>query len=160
MTAPPDDTTARASIVIGASPQDVYDIVVDVAQMGNLSPESTGTIGTPGPLKVGDKFWGTNKSGRWRWFTRCTVLEADPGRVFEFDVDFGPMPVSRWRYEFAATDAGCEVTETWEDRRNGALAAPIKAVGGVLIPGPRADHNQQNIEATLARLKAVAEAGR
>lgn len=157
MSAPPDEQTARASIRIDAAADDVYDIVVDVAQMGNLSPESTGTIGKPGTLKAGDKFWGLNKRKAWRWFTQCTVLAADRGRRFEFDVDFGPMPVSRWRYEFTPVDGGCEVTETWEDRRQGALAAPIKAVGGLIIPGPRAEHNQQNIESTLQRLKSVAE---
>ena len=158
MAAPPDERTSKASITIDASPDKVYDLIVDVAQMGNISPESTGTIGNPGDLTVGDKFWGLNKRGAWRWFTRCTVLAADPGRTFEFDVDFGPMPVSRWRYDIVPAGDGCEVTETWEDRRDGALAGPIKAVGSMIIPGPRAEHNQANIEATLQRLKELAEA--
>lgn len=160
MAAPPDDRTSQASISIDASPDTVYDLISDVAHMGDLSPESTGTMGSPAALAKGDKFWGMNKRGAWRWFTRCTVLAADRGRTFEFDVDFGPMPVSRWRYDITPTDSGCEVTETWEDRRTGPLAAPIKAVGSVIIPGPRAEHNQANIEATLQRLKAVAEGNR
>lgn len=151
------DDTAQASIHIDASPQAVYDIVVDVAHMGELSPEATGAVGADTDLQVGDKFWGTNRRGAWRWFTRCTVLAADRGHRFEFDVDFGPSPISRWTYEFRAVDGGCEVTETWTDRRFGPMAGPIKKVGSWIIPGPRAEHNQRNIETTLQRLKAAAE---
>ncbi|MEZ5185021.1 MAG: SRPBCC family protein [Candidatus Nanopelagicales bacterium] len=149
--------TATSSIAIAASPDAVYDLVADVSRMGEWSPEATGTIGHPSELKAGDKFWGLNRKGVFRWFTRCTVLAAVPGRRFEFDVDFGPSPISRWTYEFTAAPDGCEVTETWVDRRRGALAAPMKWAGGVMIPGPRGSHNLRNIETTLQRLKAAAE---
>ncbi len=151
------ETTATSSIEIEATPDRVYDLVVDVARMGEWSPEATGTMGDPGEVQVGDHFWGLNRKGVWRWFTRCTVLEAQRGKHFVFDVDFPPSPVSRWTYEFQATDTGCVVTETWEDRRFGPLAFPIKWAGQVIIPGPRAPHNQRNIETTLRALKAAAE---
>jgi hypothetical protein len=154
MAEPPDESTSRASIFINAAPERVYDIVVDVANMGQLSPESTGTIGSPGQLTVGDTFWGTNRKGLWRWATQCTVCAADRGRIFSFDVDAGPLPISRWTYEFSPVDGGCEVTETWEDRRRGG---PVTWIGGLILPGPRAAHNQVNIEATLAQLKGKAE---
>lgn len=149
--------SARASLEIAASPEDVYDLVADVATMGQWSPEATGAVGAPAELQRGDHFWGLNKRGIARWFTRCTVIEAERGKLFVFDVDFPPMPVSRWTYEFTATETGALVTETWDDRREGALAAPIKLVGQIIIPGDRAIHNQRNIETTLARLKAAAE---
>ncbi len=151
------EDTATSTIQIAASPQVVYELVVDVSRMGQWSPEATGTFGDPGELKAGDKFWGTNRKGVFRWFTRCTVLAAVPGRLFEFDVDLGPSSISRWRYEFTATPEGCEVTETWEDRRTGPLSGPVKWAGSLLIPGPRAPHNLHNIEMTLQRLKAAAE---
>lgn len=152
-----DPHRAQASLDIAAPPEAVYDLVADVASMGQWSPEATGAAGAPQTLAAGDHFWGLNKRGIVRWFTRCTVVEADRGRRFVFDVDFPPMPVSRWTYEFEPTDAGCRVTETWDDRRFGPLGPPIRAVGQVIIPGPRAEHNQRNIEITLARLKAAAE---
>jgi uncharacterized protein YndB with AHSA1/START domain len=151
------DDTASASITINASPREIYDLIADVSRMGEWSPEATGTIGDPEVLKAGDKFWGTNRKGFVRWFTRCTVRAADPGERFEFDVDMGPSPISRWTYELRETDGGCEVTETWQDRRFGPLAGPVKWVGKGIIPGPRADHNQRNIETTLQRLKTAAE---
>jgi uncharacterized protein YndB with AHSA1/START domain len=152
-----DDHTARASIEIAASPQAVYDLVTDVTRMGEWSPEATGARGASAALRAGDRFWGLNRRGAARWFTRCTVRQAEPGRRFVFDVDFPPAPVSRWTYEFEPTADGCRVTETWEDRRFGPLGPAVRAVGNVLIPGPRAAHNQRNIETTLARLKAAAE---
>lgn len=152
-----EDTLASASITIAAPPERVYDLVADVTRMGEWSPEASGTIGQPSALQPGDKFWGTNRRGFVRWFTRCTVRRADRGERFEFDVDFGPSDISRWTYEFTPVDGGCEVTETWQDRRFGPLAGPVKWVGKGIIPGPRADHNQRNIEITLQRLKAAAE---
>lgn len=151
------DSTATASITIDASPQAVYDLIADVSRMGEWSPEATGTFGEPRALRAGDKFWGTNRKGFVRWFTRCNVRTADPGKRFEFDVDMGPSPISRWTYELRQTDDGCEVTETWQDRRFGPLAAPVKWVGRAIIPGSRTDHNQRNIETTLQRLKSAAE---
>ena len=152
-----DPHRARASVAIAASPLTVYDLVTDVAQMGQWSPEATGAAGAPKQLGVGDHFWGLNKRGIVRWFTRCTVVQADPGKRFVFDVDFPPMPVSRWTYEFEATEGGCRVSETWDDRRFGPFGPAIRGLGQALIPGPRAEHNQRNIEITLARLKAAAE---
>ena len=149
--------TARASLVIAASPNDVYDLVTDVASMGQWSPEATGAAGAPAQLQRRDHFWGLNKRGLARWFTRCTVVEAERGKLFVFDVDFPPLPISRWSYEFEATPVGCRVTEIWEDRREGAMAVPVKLAGQVIIPGSRVTHNQRNIETTLARLKAAAE---
>jgi hypothetical protein len=149
--------SSQACLEIAASPEAVYDLVADVASMGQYSPEATGAAGAPAQLQRGDHFWGLNKRGLARWFTRCTVVEAERGKRFVFDVDFPPMPVSQWAYDFEATETGCRVTETWIDRRQGALAVPIKLVGQLIIPGDRAVHNQRNIETTLARLKAAAE---
>ena len=157
MAAPPDERSARATIDIEAPPEKVYALVADVSRVGEWSPEATGARRASHTPKAGDTFWGFNRKGIWRWFTYCTVREAEPGRRFVFDVDFPPMPISRWTYDLEPTPTGCRVTETWVDRRQGPLAKPITWIGGVFIPGPRAPHNQRNIETTLQQLKAVAE---
>lgn len=145
------------SIEIAASPSRVYNLVSNVARMGEWSPEATGSRGAAASLSPGDKFWGTNKRGLAVWVTRCTVLAAEPGVAFEFDVDFANQGVSRWTYVFEATDLGCRVTETWVDRREGALSVPVKAVGQLLIPGNRAEHNRRTMIVTLQHLKQAAE---
>lgn len=152
-----DEHHASASVEITAPPEVVYALITDVGRMGEWSPEATGASSVKGSLQVGDTFRGHNKRGLIRWYTHCTVREAQPGRKFVFDVDSGPMPVSRWTYTFEPTATGCRLTETWDDRRFGPLGPVIRTVGSVIIPGPRAAHNQQNIEITLQRLKAAAE---
>jgi hypothetical protein len=151
--------TVSESIHIAAAPEVVYDLIADVASVGQFSPEATGALGAGARLGVGDTFWGTNRRGLWFWVTRCRVTSADRGRAFAFDVDFGPLPVSRWSYEIVATDEGCTVTETWVDRRDGRRGELFSKAGSVIIPGPRDEHNRINIRQTLDALKAAAESG-
>ena len=147
------------SIRISAAAQDVYDLVSDVSRMGEWSPEATGAVRANKQLQAGDTFVGLNRFALARWWTNCTVLHADRGERFGFDVDFGPMPVSRWTYEFSPQpDGSTEVSETWIDRRNGLMALPVRLAGRVVIPGDRAVHNRANMRVTLKRLKAHAEA--
>ena len=146
------------SITIDASAEDLYDLVSDVSRMGDWSPEATGALRAGEQLKRGDTFVGLNRFALARWWTYCTVRRAERGDVFEFDVDFGPFPISRWTYEFTAQgERSTRVTESWLDRREGARALPIRVVGGILIPGDRAAHNRANMQVTLKRLKAHAE---
>jgi hypothetical protein len=153
-------TTVVESIVIEAEPGAVYDLVADVARMGEWSPEATGARGAEPVLKQGDRFIGWNRRGFVRWFTQCTVLAASRGAEFAFDVDFGPVPVSRWTYEFAALDGGTRVTETWVDRRRGIFGPAVRLAGQLVIPGPRAAHNRATMVQTLRRLKVEAESAR
>jgi polyketide cyclase/dehydrase/lipid transport protein len=93
---------------IEASPLAVYELVSDVTNMGRWSPETTACRwlrGATGPA-VGARFKGANRD-RWRrWSTTCTVVSADPGRMFAFDVKFWGIPVARWAYEFAPEATG------------------------------------------------------
>ena len=72
-------------------------------------------------------------------------------------MDFGPLPVSTWSYEIAATEDGCTVTETWVDRREGRRGKLFSRAGSLMIPGPRDEHNLRNIRQSLEALKAAAE---
>lgn len=152
--------TASATQRIEAAPGPIYDLVADLARMGQWSPEATGAVGAPRRVVAGDRFIGSNRRGPVRWWTVCTVLRAERGRVLEFDVDAGPLSISRWTYTFhPLADGGTRVTETWLDRRDGLVGLPVRAAGRLLIPGDRAEHNRANIRITLQRLKAAAEAG-
>ena len=154
------EPTVSESIRIAASPDVIYDLVADVARMGEWSPEATGArVSKPGPLvEVGDTFTGTNKHGIARWSTRCTVTEAERGEVFEFVVEFPPFKISTWRYEFRPDGDATVVTEHWFDDRTGIRGSAIKALGQALIPGSRPEHNRRNMQVTLINLKRAAEA--
>jgi hypothetical protein len=142
---------------MAADPATVYGLVSDVTRMGRWSPETTSCRwldGADGP-QVGARFRGTNRHRLLRWSTTCTVTAAEPGRRFAFDVDFGGVPISTWAYDLVPTRTGCEVTESWSDRRPQWMR-----VGSVPVMGiaDRAGHNRRGMQATLAALRTAAEA--
>jgi hypothetical protein len=146
------------SISVAASAETLYSLVSDLPRMNEWSPECTHvtwsrTTGTPssGPA-VGARFIGHNRAGAVRWFTFGRVVAAEPGRRFAFSIHFGPIPISLWDYEFTATGAGCEVTESWTDHRPAVLRPAFRPIFGNRIP-----RNAAGIHTTLTRLKSTAE---
>jgi hypothetical protein len=132
----------------------VWALVADLPRMGEWSPENTGgswVKGATGPA-VGAVFRGTNKNGFWRWTTDVTVVECEPGAVFEFAVTSGRVAVANWRYEFEEAEGGCRVTESWEDRRPRWFAAL-----GRILGDHSAAHAEKEMAATLANLAAATE---
>lgn len=146
----------EVSTDIAAPAEQVWSLVSDVTRMGSWSPETTACRwlgGASGP-EVGAKFRGSNQHGWRRWSTTCTVTEATPGKVFAFDVDYGPVAISHWEYHFSGNGGGTHVTEAWTDRR------PVwMKIGAIPVMGvaDRGAHNRRGMEATLAALKKAAE---
>jgi uncharacterized protein YndB with AHSA1/START domain len=141
------------SITIAAPSADVYAQVSELSRMGEWSPECTRVSWTSsGPPVVGARFIGHNRAGAIRWFTQGEVVEAVPGERFSFRIQFGPVPIALWTYEFAAVGAGCSVTESWVDRRPAAL----RTVFGWIF-GDRAKRNRYGIHQTLGNLKTSME---
>jgi uncharacterized protein YndB with AHSA1/START domain len=148
---------SEATIHIDADPTAVYELVADVTRMGEWSPETVSAQwldGASGPA-VGAKFKGKNKR-KMSWSTTCTVIAADAGQEFAFDVGSGD---TRWRYRFESSDGGTEVTESCEIlKQPGALMRVLTKLG----TGVRWDEREADIEkgmqTTLANLKAKAEA--
>ena len=143
----------EVSRVIAASPQRLYELVSDLPQMARWSPENTGGAwvkGATGPA-VGARFKGTNRKGSMKWSTVATVITAEPGVEFAFDVAASGMKVARWGYRFEAVDGGTKVTEYWDDHRNAVMA---KITGMALKVPDRVSHNTAGMEHTLERLAA------
>jgi uncharacterized protein YndB with AHSA1/START domain len=149
--------TVRVTTTINAPAELVWDLISDVTRMGEWSPETRSCrwIGEPAAPEVGARFTGSNAYRGRRWRTTCTVTAAERGREFAFDVVGGGfLDVATWRYAITPTSDGCEIEETFVDRRN-----PLLQFGGVLVLGVtnRAEHNRRNMVATLERLKSAAE---
>jgi uncharacterized protein YndB with AHSA1/START domain len=143
--------------VIAAPAGAVWALVADVTRMCEFSPENTRCdwLGNTKEPVVGAKFRGTNENGKKKWNTVATIVDAQPGRSFAFEVKAGPLGVARWAYRFDPTDSGgCRVTETWIDRRGFIVRTLGGPVSGVK---DRADHNRAGMETTLERLAAAAE---
>lgn len=147
--------SVQGSTEVAATPEAVWALVSDLPGMGRLSPEATGGrwVRGGGPV-VGAVFRGSNAAGKRRWSTTSTVVEAEPGRSFVFDVTSFGLGVARWSYRLEPVEGGCRVTETWEDRR-GRL---IEAAGG-LVTGTkdRRGFTRTSIEHTLAQVKTRLE---
>lgn len=151
---PEQDVSATATIAAPAG--SLYALVSDVTRMGEWSPENVGgrwLDGATGPA-AGARFRGSNRRGWRRWTTTCTVVTADPGCAFAFDVSVAGIPASRWTYEFRPDGDATVVTETWTDRRPRWFALLAGATMG--IADIRA-HHRENISTTLANLAAAAE---
>jgi hypothetical protein len=148
------EADVSASVRVAAPADELYAAVSDVTRMGEWSPENRGGRwlgGATGPA-VGARFRGSNKRGWRRWSTRCTVVAADPGRTFAFEVKVVVVPAARWTYDFRPDGDGTVVTETWSDRRPHWFARLAGATMGI---GDIRAHNLTNMETTLANLAAA-----
>lgn len=143
---------------IDADPHIVWRMVSDVTRMGEWSPETTSCRwldGADGP-QPGSRFRGSNRHRFLRWSTTCTVTAAEPGKRFAFDVHYGPVLLSSWAYDLVGREGGCDVTESWTDRRPLWMRIGAGPTTGVFS---RPDHNRRGMDATLSALKTAAESG-
>jgi uncharacterized protein YndB with AHSA1/START domain len=151
-------TTISASALLPCPPEQAWALVADVTRMGDWSPETRSAAwieGSTGP-EVGARFEGHNQRGPLaRWTTKCTVIEAEPGRVLAWSVN-DPDPHAIWRYSFVPHAEGTMVTEACELLK----AIPLKYKVGNLVFGvtDREADLKKGIEATLARLQVAARA--
>jgi hypothetical protein len=147
---------AEAEVTIGADPAKVYALITDLPTLASLGDEITALTWRKGTAaRPGSVFKGNNRNGVHRWSTVCTVTDAEPGRVFAFDVRYAVLPISHWRYDIEPLDGGgCRVTERTWDRRPEWFKGPARLTTGVR---DRAAANSAHIRATLQRLKAKAE---
>ena len=149
--------SAHADVDIDAGPDAVYVLLTDLPTLTTLAEETTAMAWHKGDsARPGAVFKGKNRNGWRSWTTVCTVTDAEPGRVFAFDVHSAGIPVAHWRYDLAAADAGCRVTESTWDRRPPWFA---KVAGYLTGVHDRASANAEHITATLRRLKHRAENG-
>ncbi|MEU5136367.1 SRPBCC family protein [Streptomyces californicus] len=163
----PRTMSVADSIVIEATPAEVYAQLSDPTAMGRWSPENLGATvrGDRHGAYVGMVFEGRNKRGAVRWTTRCTVTAADPGRRFAFRVHaiglrrpLLPGPIATWEYRFEPEAGGTRVTETWTDDRRRWPDAVANAFDRVATGGKTfAQFQVGNIRTTLKRLKEALE---
>jgi hypothetical protein len=147
--------TATGTVHIGASPERVYALITDLSALGECAEETVAMRWRKGDAaRPGAVFSGENRNGPKTWTTTCTVVAAEPGRTFAFDVRSAIIPVAHWAYQITPTDAGCQVTESTWDRRPRWLRGITGHVTGIK---DRATANAAHIRLTLDRLKQRAE---
>ncbi|WP_309647067.1 SRPBCC family protein [Nocardioides sp.] len=140
--------TRTASITTSAPAEVVFAILTDPTQHPRI--DGSGTVkasrGSGQCLELGSTFGMDMKMGA-AYKIGNTVVEFEQDRL----IAWRHKGLHRWRYELTPTaDGGTEITETWDLTRYGPAA-----VGFNLAMGTK---TQAAIEATLAKLKAAAEA--
>ncbi|AXT83764.1 polyketide cyclase [Aeromicrobium sp. A1-2] len=144
------------SIHVDRKPEAVYDLVSDIARTGEWSPICTGCEWDDGDgPAVGAHFTGTNEVPGRTWKTRSTVVAAEPGREFAWEVGDGFV---RWGYEIEPDGSGAKLTESWKFCEPGLkfFADTFGETADAEIETrTRAAHT--GIPVTLAAIKQVAE---
>ena len=153
------DLRQSGSIAINRSPDEVYDMVADVTRVGNWSPVCKECWWDEGDgPRVGARFTGRNVTSERTWETRSEVVEADRGRAFAWVVAEPPTRAT-WSYVLEADGGGTKLTETWELPPDGvAFFENVFADAAPARIATLSDTAKNGIEATLAAIKAAAEA--
>lgn len=152
-------TTDERSIVIDAPADRIYDMVADLPRMGEWSPECQQVEwleGATGPA-VDAHFVGHNRTGPRgfiKWSRQGRVLAAERGREFAFVTEEGGRESTIWRYRMEPVDGGTRVTESYDVKRIPAWARIMD------IPLNRHGELLENMDHTLAKLKAAAESAK
>jgi hypothetical protein len=155
------ELTRRESVVVDATPDEVWRLVTSIERTGEWSPVCTSCAWEPpydGP-EVGAWFTGRNEKGSRVWETRSRVVVAEPGRSFAWLVGGGFV---RWGFEIApltgADDGRTELTETWAFLPEG-LAMFREKYGDDADAqiADRAADAHAGIPATLAALRRILE---
>jgi hypothetical protein len=86
------------------------------------------------------------------YWTKCTIVDCEPGRAFGFAVLTRGKPLNTWRYRLEPQGDGTDVTESFELADTAALRLYWKILGRA-----RGRTNRNGMRTTLERLKAVVE---
>ena len=139
------------SRVIAAPSDELYALISDVTTIGSRSPETVEARWVVGTGAVGSRFRGRNRIGSLRWSTVSTVVQADPGRAFCFEV--AAPSRTRWSYVLEPVPGGTRVTEAM--RRDAPQPLPIRLLQRLAGVTDREAHLRDGMSATLDHLEAA-----
>ena len=137
----------------------MFAALTDITRMGEWSPENHANEWKDGATEaeVGAVWVGHNRNGEFEWSTESRVSELEPDRRFYFEClapRFDNFHFASWGFDIEATDAGCTVTQHWQDLRPEHVRTVRSPVSGVT---DRAAHNRAGMEATLEALASHLE---
>lgn len=142
---------------MAAPAERIWDLVADVRNIGQFSPETFEAEwldGATGPA-VGARFRGhvrRNGIGPVYW-TTCRVTECEPNRLFSFAVLAGDKSLNRWSYQLTPTADGTDVTESFRMPDAFLTSVYYWVFGGFL----RQRSNIRDMRRTLECIRDVVE---
>jgi hypothetical protein len=160
-----DGPSTEAQLMIDAPPAVVWPLVCDIGVPARFSSEFQGgewLDGATGP-RLGGRFRGRNHHpARGSWETVSTICEFERERVFGWAVGDPGVPAARWRFTLEPAGTGTRISQ-WMQMGPGEsgiteLIAQMPDKEHRILQRRLAEH-QANMTATLAGIKALAEAG-
>lgn len=148
------------SILIQASPDELFAMVSDITRHGEWSEQTRACEWVDATQTgLGAEFLGHNHSEeRGEWTTTSKVVEYRPGVRFAWQVGGG---IVVWGYQFTPADNGTFLTQTWDLDRDFTMAVFTQRYGDPAIAEAEIDKREHNamagIPPTLERIKAIAE---
>jgi uncharacterized protein YndB with AHSA1/START domain len=117
--------SGSTSIVIDASPADVWEVLADPTRVGEWSHETREASWVPPATTaaVGARFAGINRMGRMKWRRRNEVVAFDPPN----SISWRTIPSvlyndsTRWTLRVEPTDGGSRLTQDFEVLKLGAI---------------------------------------
>jgi len=149
------DRELRAEAIIAATPERVWELLTDFAQMSQWSPEMVRMLPLkPGGLRVGQWYLGINRRKAVVWPTRSVVAAVEPGRRLVWDTRSSG---AQWIWELEPAERGTRVVH----RRPvpSKITLMSKAFAPAFLGGnvEHADELEQGMARTVAGLQAAAE---
>jgi uncharacterized protein YndB with AHSA1/START domain len=159
-----DGPSTEASVVIDAPAARVWELVVDVQLPARFSSEFRGAawLDPDGTARLGARFVGRNRHpARGDWETTSTITAFEPGQVFGWAVGDPDHPSASWRFTLSPHDGATRLAQ-WM-RMGPAPSGITPAIEAMPDKESRILHrrlaeHRANMEATLAGIKALAEA--
>ena len=149
-----DPHPIAATVEIGASPDEVWQVVSDLRRMPEFSPElrKAFVIGRPG---IGANIIGINRRKAVVWPTTSKVVRWEPGQAVAWKTRESG---ATWVYELEPTATGTSVT----GRRVLSKFTIGTALLGPAIGGAQGHDAElaEGIRTTLERIRSTVEAGR
>lgn len=149
--------THSDSVTIDVPAEVVYAVVSDIGRTGEWSPTCARCEwDDPQQRGVGATFTGYNETSSRTWQTTSTIIAADPGVRFAWEVGKGFV---RWSYDLRAVGTDTELTESWTFLTAGLeyFAKQYDDQAAAAIE-ERQKQAIADIPRTLAKIKAIAEA--
>jgi len=151
------DRELRVEDVVAASPEQVWAVLTDFANLASWSPETVRMVPLlRGGLRVGQQYLGINRRKALIWPTRNVVAAVEPARRLVWDTRSSG---AQWVWELEPDGAGTRVTHRRPVPKK--LTTMSTLVAGSLLGGAEshADELEEGMATTLAGLKAAVEKG-